>query len=799
MSQKSDPTTFSFRPSAHLAVLAALGLLLAGSSAGTLAVVLHADEEPFAEAPAKAAPKVEAKKGAEVVESDPAVLAVRDSKPATPEQLTWAIRVMLDLGRPDEAKRYLARLAGTKPDDATWVAIHARFGVEFFRRLKQERELQPEGTTLADAALNAVRKQSLDQARLTTLVGKLSDASAANRREAEVGLRDAGTAAIEPLVKALADEALMDEHFAIQRMLVSLGSQAVEPLLGVLENPAPALATRLYPVLGALESRRAIPYLLRPALDERPEAVHQRNAAAEALRHLVGEEPTYVEATQFLYKRALAHLKGDPPVRLDADNRGVLWHWDATARTARPRQYLAPDLAVAEATRLARELHALAPDHEEFLLLHVLTDLEDDKLLGGVDQPLSREPNRALQRARQRPVEVLENVLAFALKHQRYVAAAAVIEVLGESGDLELLSATDGTPRRLAAALTHSDRRVRFAAVSAIMRLDPRGQYPGASYFADSLGFLVSTVGSRRALVVHPRTTEAQSWVGKLAELGFDADAAHHGRTAFILAQRHADYEFLLISDAVQSPPVSELVQALRQEGRTARLPIGVIAHGESLDRASRVADLEPLVQAYPRPVDTDSMGVLVRRLQDGIGRSAVTRDERLIHAAAALEWLTQLTSSDTTYSFYQLPRLQPSVESALQTPELATRAAAVLGHFGSARCQSALIDLASSNRPATERRAAASAFRDAVRRRGLLLTREEILRQYERYNQSASADRETQEILGLLLDAIERRDGVSEWALSYVREFFAVLPEADGEQHTQVASPETAPQEGRP
>ncbi|MFO0869613.1 MAG: hypothetical protein U0935_11830 [Pirellulales bacterium] len=133
-----------------------------------------------------------------------------------------------------------------------------------------------------------------------------------------------------------------------------------------------------------------------------------------------------------------------------------------------------------------------------------------------------------------------------------------------------------------------------------------------------------------------------------------------------------------------------------------------------------------------------------------------------------------------------------------MQTPELATRAAAVLGHFGSAAVR-ALIDLASSNRPATERRAAASAFRDAVRRRGLLLTREEILRQYERYNQSASADRETQEILGLLLDAIERRDGVSEWALSYVREFFAVLPEADGEQHTQVASPETAPQEGRP
>lgn len=735
-------------------------LVLTSWAAFAGATTLSAEDEPFGDAPPKPVPKSGGEKPSETIELDPAVLAVRDSKPATPDQLAWAVRVMLDLGRLDEAKRYLARLAATNPDDATWVALHARFGAEFFRRLKQAESLQPTGAQLANAALDAVKKQALNSARLTALVGKLTDPSPITRRDAEAGLRDAGVAAVEPLIKVLADDGRAEEHFAVQRMLMMLGNPVVEPLIGVLESDQTALIARVFPVLGALKTRRATGYLVRPALAEDEASQPLRDAAQAALAHIVGETPTFVESTQFLYKRALSHLAGEPVVRLDADNRGELWHWDANAKAARPRQYLASDLAVAEAARLARELHRLSPDQEEFRQLYLLTDLEMDKLLGGVDQPLPRGDDTAFARARQQEVAVLEDVLAFALKQQRFVAASGVIEVLGEVGDLELLTASDGSPRRLAAALSHPDRRIRFAAVAAVLKLDPQAPFPGASYLAESLGYLAGSVGSRRALVVHPRTTEAQSLVGMLAELGFDADAAQTGRSAFVLAQRQPDYEFGLISDSIQSPPLGELVQMLRQENRAARLPIGVIAYGESLDRATRVASAESLVEAFPRPIDTESLSVLVRRLQAGVGRSAVTRDERLLQAAAALEWMAKLTADDTSYSFYQLSRQQPAVESALQTPELSSRASAVLGHFGTARAQLALVDQASGrNRPLADRRAAAAAFREAVKRRGLMLTREEILRQYERYNQSAGSDRDTQQVLASILDALERQE----------------------------------------
>jgi len=89
----------------------------------------------------------------------------------------------------------------------------------------------------------------------------------------------------------------------------------------------------------------------------------------------------------------------------------------------------------------------------------------------------------------------------------------------------------------------------------------------------------------------------------------------------------------------------------------------------------------------------------------------------------------------------------------------LAVAAAPLLGKIGSPAVQRALVDTASQNaRPLPVRQAAAAAFTTAVAERGLLLSREEILRQYERYNQSELLARSTQKLLASILDTIEAR-----------------------------------------
>ncbi|MEN6493458.1 MAG: hypothetical protein ABFD16_04125, partial [Thermoguttaceae bacterium] len=55
-------------------------------------------------------------------------------------------------------------------------------------------------------------------------------------------------------------------------------------------------------------------------------------------------------------------------------------------------------------------------------------------------------------------------------------------------------------------------------------------------------------------------------------------------------------------------------------------------------------------------------------------------------------------------------------------------------------------------------RKAALAAFQQSVTKHGVLLTSQEILMQYDRYNQSEKLDRDTQQVLGSILDSIETR-----------------------------------------
>jgi len=92
-----------------------------------------------------------------------------------------------------------------------------------------------------------------------------------------------------------------------------------------------------------------------------------------------------------------------------------------------------------------------------------------------------------------------------------------------------------------------------------------------------------------------------------------------------------------------------------------------------------------------------------------------------------------------------------------LYTPGLGSKAAAVLGNLGSVESQQALVELASRwTQPLEARRAAVKAFRRNIEASGILLTSRQILRQYDRYNQSEKLDQPTQRILGLILDCIE-------------------------------------------
>jgi len=487
-----------------------------------------------------------------------------------------------------------------------------------------------------------------------------------------------------------------------------------------------------------------------------PEAAHR--AAAETLAQIVGSAPSRTEAISYLVRRVREYLQGALAGPLDYQDNTVFWHWDAASKTSLPQTYTASEASRMMAARLSRDLIKLAPEDRDVRRLFLLANLTQAKIEAGLDQPLPRGEGTLAARAAQLGVEAVEDALAYAMQNDYPTAAIAAAELLGDLGDASLVRSDDGQPRPLVQALRHSDRRLRLAAADSIMKLDPRSPYPGSSYLPETLSFFIRTLGSRRVLIAQPRAEKAQTLVGLLNQIGYSADAAGTGKETFQLAVKNPDYEFLLISDAVDSLNANETIQMFRKDPVTARMPIGLMARQENQRHAEASAELGPLLIAFPRPHDVRSMSFQVSRIADLAGHTRVGYDARLDQAERALQHLTRLAENQQERAFYDMFRVRQAIQAALATPGLSTGAARIMGLLGCPESQRNLVTLASQHaRPLAERQAAAEAFTQAVQRRGLLLTRDEISLQYDRYNRSEALDVGTQQVLGAVLDAIEQ------------------------------------------
>lgn len=689
-------------------------------------------------------------------EKDAAVAAIRDMNPTTAPDLMFAVRSLYDMGRSEEARFYLLKLIELKPAPDVLVSLHRRYGEALFIRLARDPRMGPEAEPFSRAVLDAAYEADRDPERLRKLVSDLASSFPIGRYRAIDQLRRIGHAALPALFGALADPARVQQHPQIRSAIPQLGEYMLEPLLGALETDDPALRVEVIRTLGAFRNRRAAANLAAMSVD--PAATREvREAAAAAIVQIVGSRPDRAQVEQFLFNRASDYFDGMLPARADYENRVTLWTWDAAQKTSVPRVYEAADASLMSAAQLAADLYRLTPGNAAYRRLYLLTNLQWTKQSAGLDQPLPLDEGTLGDRAAQLGLDAVEDVLAHAMQTGRPIAATAAAEILGRRGDASLLQSAGGQPRALATALRHANRRLRMAAAVAILNLDPQMPYAGSSYLTEVLAYAIQTVGTRRALVVHPRLEKAQTLVGLLVGAGFEADAATTGQDAFRLAIRHPDYKFALVSDATDHPPAREMIQMFRKDPRTSRLVVGLMGRLETLPAAEEFAQTDPLVLAFPTPVDGEGLAYQSGRLLRLAGDESLSYDERMDHAITALTHLNRLADQPEIYSFYDLHRMLPAIRAALSAPELSAEAAALLGKLGVPESQRALVTMASQHGlPLSTRQVAAQAFAEAVLRRGLLLTRDEILLQYERYNRSEHLDAGTQQVLGSILDTIE-------------------------------------------
>jgi hypothetical protein len=288
------------------------------------------------------------------------------------------------------------------------------------------------------------------------------------------------------------------------------------------------------------------------------------------------------------------------------------------------------------------------------------------------------------------------------------------------------------------------------------MKLNPQRPFTGSAVWRDTLGYFLAAQASRRVLIGNPRVDEAQSWAGYLREMGFQVDLADTGRAVLDQLVKVPDYEFVLLVDRLDRPPVMETIQLARNIPAAARMRFAILCHDANFETLRLAAEEDSSVLVHPRVHNAEGMGRLLVLLDAIAGQRPLPPEERTELVMTILDWLASHAAHPTAAQF-DLLRLEDRVLSLAESPTVGEKACAVLGEFATARSQKRLVDTASQIAlPLSLRQAAAAAFARAVAQRGVLLTSPQILEQYDRYNASAALDGDTQRILGDILDSIE-------------------------------------------
>ncbi|HET6882261.1 MAG TPA: HEAT repeat domain-containing protein, partial [Pirellulales bacterium] len=546
--------------------------------------------------------------------SDPAVKALLATNPTTPAELLGAIDVLIDLRALDDAYGLVKRLAKSKPDENAWADLVEKFGSALFLRLAFLDDLQPEGREISDAALAAADRRARDPARLSKLIGQLQDESAAVRRGAMVRLLSGREAAIQALTAALIDPARETQRAAIRTALVQFGRDAPGPLIALVRSSLPVARVEAIRTLAELGQSLTALDLLAPALlASSPDEV--RAAAREALIALIGRVPDRDEATAALTRTAKSEFALSL-VEPDMEALPVVqWRWNE--QNSALDFSLSPPLAehLDRAANLAGDAALLAPRRREAAWLALAARAEAEAYRIGIDQPPPTGPGNAAALLEAEDADVLDGMLGYSLANGHTVAAAAAARALGKIARPELLFRLQPQPCSLVEAARSGDRRLRYVALAALMQIKPGRPYPGSSLVVEALGYLAGSFAAPRALVADARSAEVELQAGLLASLGYETDAATNDRDLVSQAIASPDYLFALIDYSLAGPTSGELLQRLRRDNRTARLPIGIIASSEDLDAARRLARRTPLTNIVYRPVDAAGLEFQIERL----------------------------------------------------------------------------------------------------------------------------------------------------------------------------------------
>lgn len=684
---------------------------------------------------------------------------LRSTPPRTATELAQAVRTTLDIEQYADARYYLEQLAKLGEDDLQLFDLCGEIGSDFFLMLHSQPDLQPLGGEYSQKVLTAADRVANDPARLQELIGKLGDQSIIVRQHAFNQLRRVGDKGAAALLEVFLDPARGNEFGSVRAALRGYGDSALGPLLAAVNANDMQVRYEALSALARVKRPDALNATARALFaSDTPAAI--RESVEQAIQQTYGRVPDRNQLLGKIYQRTNDQLLGRDRTlnqsKLDLIGRTAeVWRWDYGAKKLVLKQVSPETAGRVLALDRAADLSRIDPQQRDFRQLFLLAYLDGAKRLVGPEKPLLAADVQA--EVGPLSAEELDRTLHAAVDKDLIPAMAGACDLIGELGSAELLTANIRPTCSLVRAIQSGDRHTQFAALRAIARLDPQQPYAGSSVVLATAVFLAGFGERPQALIGHKQIPTGRDLALILGDLGIAGRTAADSKDFFEEATADSNLRYLFVSDSLQYPDYLELVQLLRADWRTKRVPLVVLVERDDVKRAERLAEADARTLVITLTLDQGAIGRLVERMRRTFEPWPLTPEQGDAQADFAISWLLKVANNRQAYRFYNLNEHQQRLADMLYASGHSLEAIQLLGRIGSALAQRNLLSFASENEfPIELRQEAVRAFEQAMKRNGVLLTTEEIVLQRERYEASTAESGESQRILGRILDLIE-------------------------------------------
>jgi CheY-like chemotaxis protein len=548
-------------------------------------------------------------------------------QPTNVDEYWKALQFEIAVGSFDIAARHISGLLALNPTEKDLLALEAKYSLAAMLRLRNVQRWSPDINSREkmkrDAAIafdkeartnvekliqltsDALKKELSNPERITrfakALVAPIPEEAAFAQKE----LLRSGSDAIPVLLDILQQSPPSDQRAAILELLPKYEVVVVPQLIAALDTSELNLRMDLLKMLRRRSDYTSLQNSVET--DIKPNlwfytapipghAEELRTLAREMLIGLLSRHPDVdrdserrlpqyqlVQITlQFLNHKA----------RFTTPGNVAVWKW--TANKAVVQQMNTSEAEEYYGLRYARWALTIQPDYAPAQKAFITLALDKHHgRTGGSAEPLAKSSPGLHAALAAAPYDLIADLLQTALDESRVNMAVSLIQILGERTEVRAVRTSEkpvgGTTEKpllraslLQRALDHSDRRIQFAAVDALLRTpSPQGQERAAQIvkvLANTLEGGENPGGKPKAMIGDPDRVRGEALGSIMRQVGFEVEVKRVGKDLMRRLQEKADFDLIVLDQHIPGPMLPDLLAQLRADYRTKGIPLMIVA-----------------------------------------------------------------------------------------------------------------------------------------------------------------------------------------------------------------------------